>query len=522
VSLLPYLCEQSVRRHADTLAPLTPFTSAARGAGGRSSRFGTDSAWPEMNAAHELANACVDAAKDSAARPGRRELLPIASVLHNYATSQYDLVARFLHSMREAIRKALSPHSPSVVYTALCTLICGVGAAPSCWAELLQLVHWLLEQFHQRPPACHELKPPLSGALSSLGDALPVQHIWRTVIEISLDVPMCASSLASAVEALLGACSAGVLQPFPSSAAEQMRASMLLRLSTMDRMSVRSQGGGPAAASPHSVGSCDDCSEEGESAHLDEDSEDNDDTDEQSLHSLSLRVSPRNRPSALPSRLRPPHTQQLPPCPTHPAPVPPTPAHPPPPPPRHKSRPRQGCEELRHAIGHDRNRRCSAMYDNIRNSDCRFSSSDDSSNSGDDIEPSRAPLSPSRRGTGNASRGSLEMVGQRTPKKPVSHAPTKASLAPTVAAMIGESDSGIRNDDSEEDMDERYDVDDGEDSDGDGEHDDVILQLNPALWINEGSGRRSHTRRNRVNESRQEALRKQVRRMSSGLLMRSL
>jgi len=88
--------------------------------------------------------------------------------------------------------------------------------------------------------------------------------------------------------------------------------------------------------------------------------------------------------------------------------------------------------------------------------------------------------------------------------------------------MIGESDSGIRNDDSEEDMDERYDVDDGEDSDGDGEHDDVILQLNPALWINEGSGRRSHTRRNRVNESRQEALRKQVRRMSSGLLMRSL
>lgn len=518
VSLLPYLCEQSIRRHEEALAPPTPFASAARG---RSGRFGAGSARPEVDAAHELANACVDAAKDTAARPGRRELLPIASVLHNYATSQYDQVARFLHSMREAIRKALSPHSPSVVYTALCALICGVGAAPSCWAELLQLVHWLLEQFHQRPPACHELKPAHSGALGSLGDALPVQHLWRTAIEISLDVPMCASSLASAVEALLGACSVGVLQPFPSGAAEQVRASMLLRLSTMDRMSVRSLGDSrPAVASPHSVGSCDDCSQEGESARLDEDSED---TDEHSLDSLSpIHSSPRKGFTALPSRLRPPHLQQLPPRPTHPPPAPPAPpmpTHPPPPPPpRRKPRESQGGEVLRHAPGNGDDRRSAVVYDNTRNSECHFSSSEDSSDSGDDVGSSTAPLTPSSRSKGNAPRRSLEMAGQRTPRKlaGLTRASTTPSLPQPHTVRMDESDSATRNGDDS-------DRGEGNDINDDDEHDDeVVLQLNPALWVNEGSGRRSQTRRNRIKESRQDALRNQVRRMSSGLLMRSL
>ena len=81
---------------------------------------------------------------------------------------------------------------------------------------------------------------------------------------------------------------------------------------------------------------------------------------------------------------------------------------------------------------------------------------------------------------------------------------------------MDESDSATRNGDDS-------DRGEGNDINDDDEHDDeVVLQLNPALWVNEGSGRRSQTRRNRIKESRQDALRNQVRRMSSGLLMRSL
>ena len=127
-------------------------------------------------------------------------------------------------------------------------------------------------------------------------------HLWRSAIEASLDIPECAASLAGAIEALLDACSKGVLQPQPlgegrpsvSGGGVGGRASGMGRLS---RFSLE----GPAARGHNlfdHVQSSSDGEEEEEEEEVVEEEEDDDDgglrdkTPCRDTENISLHLSP--------------------------------------------------------------------------------------------------------------------------------------------------------------------------------------------------------------------------------------